>query len=110
MKCPYCSKTFVLTWKMYITSPLGKFNCPICQQKSKLRCHNFYGNIVYFILLGIITSTPLIVIEAIVVPYYVNYVYTAANIAIVCALLIALIFDKFHDSNFKILKKIDKKH
>jgi len=32
MKCPACSAEFPLTWRRYLTAPLGRFPCPCCKK------------------------------------------------------------------------------
>ena len=36
MRCPYCNKTFALTWKRYWVAPSGRHTCPDCGKVSRL--------------------------------------------------------------------------
>ncbi len=50
MECPQCRKEFRFTWPLYLQAAFGRFACPECQARLRLR-HNWW---IYFplIMLG----------------------------------------------------------
>ncbi len=37
MRCPFCDRSFPLTWARYLGAPAGRHACPACGRRSRLR-------------------------------------------------------------------------
>ncbi len=65
--CPHCRTSFPLTWRRYLLSPWGNYQCPQCKQVSQLKDNSSWlwpiriaGIVIYVILVISVFSYVLI--------------------------------------------------
>lgn len=100
MTCPHCNQEFPLTWGRYWSSPAGRHTCPGCKKPSRLGIS----------LLSLILLLPAVFIGGFPMEFlfrkWLGGQWWIVGF-IVGAFIVAVPADKFIDSKFKRLKKID---
>lgn len=100
MKCPYCSKNVVLTWKRYWSTPLGKHGCPECRKEFRLK-----HSLVYYW-----TIFSIAIVMGLFFPVFRNYfsldLLPAAVVYIVSCLVILIPVDRWVDDKLRGTVKI----
>ena len=102
MRCPYCDKTFPLTWRRYWSSPTGRHTCPDCGKKSRLPLSVSYWALL--VLAACVAGVPL----AAIAYYWFGGLWVVAGWAI-GGLLSAIPIDKtLLDERYRKLAKIER--
>jgi fumarate reductase subunit D len=106
MKCPHCEYLFPLTWRRYLTAPLGVHRCPQCQQKSKLNHTAAYYTALLATLIVLVVGLafPVIYFEKSLTEFYLSDYHW---LGIYGAVLLFVILDKLFDNHLRILEKME---
>ena len=52
--CPHCQTTFPVTWRRYLSAPLGNYRCPECRQISHATANYWWVLLIIFVVMTLV--------------------------------------------------------
>ena len=52
--CPHCQTTFPVTWRRYLSPPLGNYRCPECRQISHATVNYWWVLLIIFVVMTLV--------------------------------------------------------